>query len=164
MSGGNNQYILPFQHSLARLGITMTVREVDSAQFTNRLRKRDFDMIPSSYGAYAFPSSDLQIIWGSAYVDSSYNRPGVKDPAIDQLINQIVHHQGDKAALLPLGRALDRVLTWNYFMIPLWYSHQIRLAYWDKFAMPTQRPTYDLGFDSWWYDVNKAAQLPAQRR
>lgn len=164
MSGGNNQYILPFQHSLARLGITMTVREVDSAQFTNRLRKRDFDMIASSYGAYAFPSSDLQIIWGSAYVDSSYNRPGVKDPAIDQLINQIVRHQGDKAALLPLGRALDRVLTWNYFMIPLWYSHQIRLAYWDKFAMPAQRPLYDLGFDSWWYDVNKAAQLPAQRR
>ncbi|TKI05830.1 extracellular solute-binding protein [Martelella alba] len=164
MSGGNSQYILPFQHNLQRLGIDMTIREVDSAQFINRLRKRDFDMMPASYSAFSYPSGDLQIVWGSAYVDSTYNRPGVKDPAIDRLINEIVRHQGDKPALLSLGRALDRVLTWNYYMIPLWYSPQIRLAYWDKFAMPEIRPTYALGFDTWWYDVNRAANLPAERR
>lgn len=165
MSGGNSSnYILPFQHNLQRLGITMTLREVDSAQFTNRLRKRDFDMMPSTYAPFAYPSGDLQFSWSSAYVESTYNRPGVKDPAIDHLINEIVRHQGDEKALLPLGRALDRVLTWNYFMIPMWFSHQTRLAYWDKFAMPAIKPAYALGFDTWWYDVNRAAQLPAERR
>ncbi|WP_413727979.1 extracellular solute-binding protein [Sodalis sp. RH19] len=165
MSGSNSSnYILPFQHNLQRLGIQMTLRQVDSAQFTNRLRKRDFDMMPSSYAAFPYPSGDLQILWGSAYVESSYNRPGVKDPAVDRLINEIVRHQGDEKALLPLGRALDRVLTWNYFMIPQWFSHQTRLAYWDKFAMPAVKPTYALGFDTWWYDVNRAARLPAERR
>ncbi|WP_213989724.1 extracellular solute-binding protein [Sodalis sp. dw_96] len=164
MSGGNSQYILPFQHNLQRLGIALQIREVDSAQFTNRLRKRDFDMMPSTYAPFPYPSGDLQIMWGSAYVESTYNRPGVKDPAIDRLINEIVHHQGDEKALLSLGRALDRVLTWNQFMIPMWFSQQTRLAYWDKFAMPEIRPTYALGFDTWWYDVNRSAKLPVERR
>jgi len=83
---------------------------------------------------------------------------------VDNLIEQINQHQGDKPALIALGRVLDRVLLWNYYMIPMWYSASDRYAYWNKFSMPTTRPTYSLGFDSWWYDVNKAAQLPAQRR
>jgi len=165
MNGGSSSnYILPFQHNLQRLGIQLTLREVDHAQFTNRLRKRDFDMVPSTYRAFPYPSGDLQFAWSSAYVESTYNRPGVKDPAVDHLINEIVRHQGNETALLSLGKALDRVLTWNYFMIPMWYSHQTRLAYWDKFAMPAIKPTYALGFDTWWYDVNRAAKLPAERR
>ncbi|MBP1397288.1 ABC transporter substrate-binding protein, partial [Yersinia pestis subsp. pestis] len=109
-------------------------------------------------------SPDLQILWSSAYIDSTYNRPGIKDPAIDQLIAQIVSHQDQPEALLSLGRALDRVLTWNYLMIPMWYSNHSRFAYWDKLSMPAVRPTYSLGFDSWWFDVNKAARLPVERR
>ncbi len=69
-----------------------------------------------------------------------------------------------KEKLLPLGRALDRVLTWNYYMLPMWYMGEDRLARWDKFSVPAVRPVYSLGFDTWWYDVNKAARLPAERR
>lgn len=163
-SGSDFQYVQPFKHSLQRLGITMKIREVDSSQFINRLRSRDFDMIPTVYNAFPYPSPDLQILWSSAYIDSTYNRPGIKDPAIDQLIAQIVSHQAQPEALLSLGRALDRVLTWNYLMIPMWYSNHSRFAYWDKLSMPAVRPTYSLGFDSWWFDVNKAARLPVERR
>ncbi|QUG75057.1 ABC transporter substrate-binding protein [Erwinia sp. E602] len=163
-SGGNDQWVLPFKHNLERIGITLNVRQVDSSQYLARLRSRDFDMLPSPYQAYAFPDTNLQISWASQYIDSSYNRPGVSSPLIDNLVEQIVQHQGDEQALLPLGRVLDRVLLWNYYMIPMWYSANNRYAYWNKFSMPTTRPTYSLGFDSWWYDVNKAARLPAQRR
>ncbi|MEJ5065729.1 extracellular solute-binding protein [Erwinia sp. MYb375] len=163
-SGGNDQWVLPFQHNLARVGITMTVRQVDSSQYLARLRKRDFDMLPTLYYTFAFPNTQLQLVWASDYIESTYNRPGVSSPLVDNLINQIIQHQGNAEALLPLGRVLDRVLLWNYYMIPMWYTANDRYAYWNKFSMPTTRPTYAQGFDNWWYDVNKAAQLPAQRR
>jgi microcin C transport system substrate-binding protein len=164
LSGSNFQYVLPFQHNLKRLGIDMQIREVDVSQFTRRMRERDFDMMPKVYSAMPFPSTDLRIIWGSEYLDSSYNSPGVSDPAVDALIEQIVKHQGDEKALLSLGRALDRVLTWNMYMLPMWYSNHDRYAYWDKFSSPAVRPAYSIGFDNWWFDVNKAARLPAQRQ
>ena len=163
-ASGNTQWVLPFQHNLQRLGITMEIRQVDNSQLTNRMRKRDYDMIPTLYSAMPYPSADVQIAWASEYVDSTYNAPGVKSPVVDELISQIVANQGDKQKLLPLGRALDRVLTWNYYMIPMWYMAADRFAWWNKFSKPAIHPLYATGFDTWWYDVNKAAQLPANRR
>jgi len=163
-SGANDQWVLPFKKNLARLGVTMNIRQVDIAQLTNRKRSRDYDMMQTLWAAQPWPSSDLQISWASGYIDSSYNAPGVKSPVIDALIAKIVAAQGDKEKLLPLGRALDRVLTWNYYMLPMWYMGEDRVARWDKFSLPAVRPVYTLGFDTWWYDVNKAAKLPAARR
>ncbi|EPS5535804.1 extracellular solute-binding protein [Enterobacter hormaechei] len=163
-SGANDQWVLPFKKNLARLGVTMNIRQVDMAQLTNRKRSRDYDMMQTLWAAQPWPSSDLQISWASGYIDSSYNAPGVKSPVIDALIAKIVAAQGDKKKLLPLGRALDRVLTWNYYMLPMWYMGEDRVARWDKFSLPAVRPVYTLGFDTWWYDVNKAAKLPAERR
>ncbi|HDT5170685.1 TPA: ABC transporter substrate-binding protein [Enterobacter hormaechei subsp. steigerwaltii] len=163
-SGANDQWVLPFKKNLARLGVTMNIRQVDMAQLTNRKRSRDYDMMQTLWAAQPWPSSDLQISWASGYIDSSYNAPGVKSPVIDALIAKIVAAQGDKNKLLPLGRALDRVLTWNYYMLPMWYIGEDRVARWDKFSLPAVRPVYTLGFDTWWYDVNKAAKLPAERR
>lgn len=163
-AGGNNQFVLPFQHNLQRLGITLTLREVDNSQFLSRLRSRDYDMLPTLYRAMQYPNGDLLVRWASGYLDSSYNAPGVQDPAIDQLIEAIVRHQGQPTPLRALGRALDRVLTWQQLMIPMWYSKRERYAYWDKFSQPAIRPLYGMDLDCWWYDVNKAARLPAERR
>lgn len=163
-SGANDQWVLPFKKNLARVGVTMNIRQVDMAQLTNRKRSRDYDMMQTLWAAQPWPSSDLQISWASGYIDSSYNAPGVKSLVIDALIAKIVAAQGDKNKLLPLGRALDRVLTWNYYMLPMWYMGEDRVARWDKFSLPAVRPVYTLGFDTWWYDVNKAAKLPAERR
>jgi len=163
-SAGNNQWVLPFQHNLERLGVTVDIRQVDNAQITNRMRNRDYDMMPRVWQAQPWPNTNLRISWASEYINSTYNAPGVNSPVIDNLINQIIAAQGDKTKLVPLGRALDRVLTWNYYMLPMWFMGEDRLAYWDKFSQPSIRPIYSLGLDNWWYDVNKAAKLPAERR
>lgn len=163
-SGGNDRWVLPFQHNLQRLGITMDIRQVDNSQYSNRRRSRDYDMMPIVWRATPWPGTDLQISWDSSYIHSSYNAPGVQSPVVDKLIAQIIRWQGNKQKLLPLGRALDRVLTWNYYMLPMWYMGEDRVARWDKFSLPAVRPVYTLGFDTWWYDVNKAAKLPAARR
>lgn len=163
-TASNTQWVLPFQHNLQRLGITMDIRQVDNSQLTSRLRSRDYDMMPTLYSAMPWPGPDLQISWASEYVDSTYNAPGVKSPVVDKLVGQIIASQGDKKKLLLLGRALDRVLTWNDYMLPMWYMRADRFAWWNKFSRPAIHPLYTSGFDTWWYDVNKAAQLPAQRR
>ena len=67
----------------------MDVRRVDTTQFINRLRSRDFDMISGGYSANAFPSSQLKVVWHSQYIDSTYNMAGVSGPAIDYLTEKI---------------------------------------------------------------------------
>lgn len=158
-SGGNYQYAFIFQHNLKRLGIQMNLREIDSTQYIKRLRDRDYDMTPKAYPAFAYPDTNLEIYWATKYIDSTYNSPGVQDPAIDNLIEQISKSQEKPEQLLFLGRALDRVLTWNYLMIPLWYSNHTYIAYWNKFSKPSKKPIYSLGLNSWWFDENKATSL-----
>jgi len=134
---------------------------VDTTQFINRLRERDFDMVSGGYSANAFPSSNLKVAWHSGYLDSTYNTAGVTDPAIDYLVEKIDQHQTDKAALLSYGRALDRVLQWNFFVVPEWHLSKFRIAYWNRFERPAVRPKYSVGFpDTWWIDKNKDDKLP----
>ena len=163
-SGASNDWALPLQHNLSRLGISLTLRVVDASQYLRRLREGDYDMTARVYLAMPVPSSDLQVSWQSDYIDSSWNSARLKDPLVDHFVKAIVAHQGDKAALLPLGQALDRILLWNAYMIPMWYNAEDRIAWWNKFSHPAIKPAYAVGLENWWYDVNKAARLPAERR
>ncbi len=163
-SGTSTEWALPLQHNLARLGITLTLRQVDSSQYLRRLREGDYDMVTTAYSAMPIPSSSLQVYWQSDYIASSWNTARVKDPLVDHFVKQIVAHQGDLPALRPLAQVLDRILLWNAYMIPMWYNAEQRLAYWDKFSHPAGKPAYSLGLENWWYDVNKAARLPASKR
>jgi microcin C transport system substrate-binding protein len=151
---------VPVQKNLARMGITMNIRQVDSSQYVNRLRNRDFDMIAEGYGAMPYPSTDLNDTWRSNYIDSTYNTAGVQDPSIDYLVDGCVANQDNEKALLIWGHALDRVLTWNYYVIPEWYLSTFRVAYWNKFSRPPVRPKYTFGLGSWWLDTDKEAKLP----
>ncbi|CCK80737.1 extracellular solute-binding protein [Desulfobacula toluolica] len=152
---------IPFQDNLKKLGITLNIRRVDTTQFINRMRARDFDMITGQYAANPFPSSNLKIVWHSNFFDSTYNTAGVQDPAIDFLTEKIDQNQTDKTALLHYGRALDRVLQYNFFVIPEWHLSKFRVAYWNKFSRPAVRPRYAIGFiDTWWIDKAKQAALP----
>lgn len=152
---------IPIQDNLKKLGITMNIRRVDTTQFVNRMRSRDYDLISRGYSANHFPSSNLKIVWHSAFLDSTYNAAGVENPAIDFLTEQIDENQTDKDALLYYGRALDRVLQFNFFVIPQWHLSKFRVAYWNKFSRPAVRPKYSIGFiDTWWIDKDKQARLP----
>lgn len=154
---------IPVQDNLKKLGIVMNIRRVDTTQFVNRMRERDFDMISGGYAANPFPSSNLKIVWHSGYMSSTYNTAGVQDTAIDYLIDSIDKNQTDKEALLYYGRALDRVLQWNFFVIPEWHLSKFRVAYWNKFSRPAIRPKYAVGFiDTWWIDRDKQALLPSR--
>ncbi|MDN3696282.1 extracellular solute-binding protein [Vibrio cortegadensis] len=154
----------PVQKNMKLMGIDMRIRTVDTTQYIKRLRDRDFDMVSSTYSANPYPSSNLMIIWNSHFIDSTYNTAGVMDPAVDALTEQISNSQEDPEKLLSLGRALDRVLQWNHYIIPQWFVGEYRVASWDKFERPEILPEYDLGIDTWWVSKQKAAKLPEKRQ
>jgi microcin C transport system substrate-binding protein len=151
---------IPMKKHLERMGITMNIRVVDDTQFINRLRNRDFDMIVGNYATNHYPTSNLKIVWRSDYLDFTYNTAGVQDAVVDALVDGIEASQEDDEALLHYGRALDRVLTWNHYVIPHWHISQFRIAYWNKFSRPAIRPKYALGLYTWWVDPDKEQQLP----
>jgi microcin C transport system substrate-binding protein len=156
-----DRVILPYQQTLQRLGIQLTPRFVDTSQYINRLLSFDFDMVTSGWGQSLSPGNEQRSYWGSAAADAvgSRNFAGIKDPAVDQLIDRVIYAT-DRDDLIAATKALDRVLLWNHFVIPQWYYGAHRIARWDRFGHPDPLPKYSPGFpDIWWYDTEKAARI-----
>ena len=145
--------VLPFAKNLERLGIQANVRTVDTAQYQARIENYDFDMIVQSVGQSLSPGNEQRDFWGSdsGAHPGGRNVIGIKDAAIDSLIDQIIAAP-DREQLIARTRALDRVLLWNYFMIPQYHLQAYWLAFWDKFGRPETTPKYGIGFTTWWID------------
>ena len=149
----DSRVLEPFARDLERLGITTTIRIVDSNQFTDRMRNFDFEMVGMKmYPQSMSPGNEQRDFWSSQAADSpgSRNYSGIKNPAIDQLVNDIVYAK-TREDLVSATRALDRVLQWEYYVVPQWYKAEDWIAYWDKLQMPDDHPDY-AGLDpfSWW--------------
>ena len=151
---------LPFARNLERLGIEMTVRNVDSAQYENRMRDFDFDMAVNVWGQSLSPGNEQREFWSSAAADqpASRNLVGLKNPAVDKLVEQLVAAP-DRASLVTRTRALDRALQWSYLVIPHWYIAYDRLALWNKFGYPAVTPLQGVQLNAWWIDPAKNAAL-----
>jgi microcin C transport system substrate-binding protein len=156
---------LPFAQSLKRLGVDVQVRTVDTAQYTVRTRDFDYDMVLGAFGESLSPGNEQRFFWGSAAADTpgSPNLVGIKNPAIDALIEELVA-ASSRQQLIYQTRALDRVLLWNYYVIPHFHLGAYRVAHWNRFSRPAVMPKYDLGFDTWWIDPAKDKALAARGR
>jgi microcin C transport system substrate-binding protein len=153
--------LLFYKPSLERLGITVTVRNVDEAQYENRERNWDYDIIVGSWRESLSPGNEQREYWGSKAADTvgSRNLIGIKNPAIDKLIDRLVFAK-NRAELVAATHALDRVLLWNQYLVPQWTYPFVRTARWDRFAHPDKLPEYGMGgFPTvWWWDPDKAAK------
>jgi microcin C transport system substrate-binding protein len=154
--------VLAFVQNLERLGIEASVRTVDTTQYQNRMDEFDFDMAIGSFGQSLSPGNEQRDFWGSASAKTPGGRNliGIEDPAIDELIDLLIAAP-DREALIARTRALDRVLLWNFFVIPHYHIQTTRIAYWNKFGMPDVVPPYGIDIDAWWIDPRKAAAVAA---
>jgi len=152
--------VLPFKRNLKRLGIDVSVRTVDTAQYRKRTDDYDFDMLVSGWGQSLSPGNEQQSYWGSAAGKrtGSRNLTGINSPVIDEMIEAIIAAP-DRGALVTATRALDRVLLWGHYVIPHWHIRIFRIAFWDKFGRAKITPKYGLGLDGWWVDPVKAQAL-----
>ena len=157
--------VLPYKNILERLGIKASVRTVDTSQYQRRHDTFDFDVIVSSFPQSHSPGNEQRDFWGSAAAskEGSHNLIGIKNPAIDTLIEKIVLAK-DRADLAAATRALDRVLLWNHYVVPQWRAPFDRLAIWDMFGRPSKLPSQTAAFlQVWWYDDAAAKRLGEAR-
>jgi microcin C transport system substrate-binding protein len=154
--------ILFYRPALKRLGIDVTVRQVDDVQYVNRLRNWDFDIVVASWEQSLTPGNEQRDYWGSRAADEpgSHNIIGIKNKAVDALIDQIVFAD-TRDNLVAATKALDRVLLWNEYVVPQWNFSKVRTARWDRFGRPDPMPKYGLsGFPQlWWWDAERAAKV-----
>ncbi len=152
---------LQYKQSLDRLGIDLTLRTVDSSQYVNRVRAQDFDMIYTGWPQSLSPGNEQRGFFGSDAADQpgSQNYAGIRNPAVDQLIERIIYAR-DREDLLAATHALDRVLLAEDYVIPGWTLPATRVARWNRFAHPEKLPDYSDGFPSiWWFDTALAEKI-----
>ena len=157
----SERFVLFYKPSLERLGISVSVRTVDEAQYVNRERNWDFDSITTVWGQSLSPGNEQRDYWSTTSADrtGSRNYAGIKNPAVDALIERIIFAK-DRGELVAATKALDRVLLWNHFVVPQFTYNKTRAARWDRFGRPEKLPEYgSSAFPTvWWWDAERAAK------
>ncbi len=156
---------LAYKPGLERIGIKVIIRTVDSAQFENRVRDFDYDVVTGVFAQSLSPGNEQREYWGSTAADrkGSRNLIGIKSPVIDKIIDLIIF-ANNRDELIAATRALDRVLLWNYYIVPDFYRAEKWYPHWNRFGYPEKNPPYSVGFpDLWWWDDEKAKKTAANK-
>ncbi|MDZ4790219.1 MAG: ABC transporter substrate-binding protein, partial [Hyphomicrobiales bacterium] len=157
--------VQPYIQNLDALGVKSTLRVVDTPQYKSRTDDFDFDIIVGSFSQSESPGNEQRDFWGSqaAETKGSRNDIGIKNPAVDKLIDRIIFAKG-RSELVAASQALDRVLLWNHYVVAQWYTPNERIAYWDRVSHPKVLPSRSVGFlQVWWQDEERAAKLKASQ-
>jgi len=144
----------PFINNLKKLGINAHSRIIDPALYVRRLDTFDFDMTVNVFGQSQSPGNEQRNYWHSASADrqGSRNLIGIKDPAVDDLVDKIIYAETQEE-LTAACRALDRVLWYGYYVVPNWYLAFHRVTFRDIFARPEKLPLYyapQQALMTWW--------------
>jgi microcin C transport system substrate-binding protein len=152
---------LPYKEQLELLGFTVSIRTIDLSQYERRTEDFDYDVIVGSFAQSLSPGNEQREFWTTAFASKpgSKNSAGIANPAIDALVDILIQSP-DRKSLVTACRALDRVLLWNHYVVPMWFMSNERLAYWKRVAHADPLPGYELGYPAiWWYDEKAAASI-----
>lgn len=153
----NERIALAFARNLKRIGIRARVRTVDSSQYQFRVENFDFDVTIKWWYQSLSPGNEQRYYWGSkaAHLTGSANLIGIEDDVVDSLLDTLTGSR-TRAELIAAARALDRVLLWGHYVVPLYHEARDRLAYWDKFVQPELTPTGGFMLEAWWSNKDKS--------
>ena len=156
----NEKIALAFARNLRRLGAEVKIRTVDAAQYQYRLNVYDFDMIVYRWRVSLSPGNEQAYYWGSAAAaqEGTRNYPGVRHFAVDELVD-LTTKARRRDRFVEIVRAMDRVLLWGHYFVPMYHRNEDWIAYWNKFGRPATVPLYGVVLDAWWEDPDKAAAL-----
>ncbi len=152
-SAANLRLLQGFTADLQRIGITATIRQVDSAQYQARLRTYDYDMILASWSSSLSPGNEQTFRWSGSVADEdgSFNYVGVKNPAVDAMIAAMLAASSQDTFVAAV-RALDRVLLSGDYVIPLYHVPRHWVASARHIKYPAKVPVSGLATDTWWSD------------
>ena len=153
--------LLPYIQSLGVLGIDARLRLLETVQAVRVRQHRQFDMFLNDVSFVNPPMASLHYYFSSEHAEpgSGANLAGIRDPVVDFLIERARRTPDMETALIAC-RALDRILLWGFYRIPLNMPDEERFLYWDKFGRPKDAVasfeylTDGLArvIDTWWFD------------
>lgn len=161
---GAEATLMPYVTMLRKIGIDASLRFVDQSQYVNRVNDFDFDMITVVLPQSDSPGNEQRDFWSSKAADTpgSRNYSGIRDPVVDALVDKVIFAK-DRDDLAAATHALDRVLLWNFYVVPQFTRPDVWLAYWNKFGIPDRQPAYvGPDIESWWIDPEKEKALAAK--
>jgi peptide/nickel transport system substrate-binding protein len=143
--------MLSYGRTLQRLGIELSIRQVDTAQYWARLKTFDFDMIQWTWGASLSPGNEQINRWSSAAAttEGSLNYPGVMNPAADATIEALLQARSAEDFTAAV-RAFDRVLVSGDYVIPLYHLPKVWVAHRSRLHYPATLPLGGFDLDTWW--------------
>lgn len=156
-----NRILLPYVRNLKRLGFEVVIRGVDAPQYLERVRKFDYDMIVDVFAQSNSPGAEQTYLWGSQSADEqgNQNTAGIKNVAIDDVINKLVKAH-DREQIILYSKILDRLLRAGFYIIPTYGKAYDTVAYWQQYEHGNL-PSNALGIDYWWVNPKKEQQVKA---
>jgi peptide/nickel transport system substrate-binding protein len=142
---------LAYQRWLALAGIALNVRLVDSAQFYERQKAFDFDMMQFVYPASLSPGNEQLFRWSSesAKTEGSFNFAGASSPALDAMLQALISANSEED-FIAAARALDRVLVSGFYVVPLFHADDNWMARWARVKHPDKPSLYGPEPTTWW--------------
>ena len=158
-NGEHQQVAVSFQQTLAKLGIGVTIRSVDAAQFLQRQINYDFDAMFFNYTASLSPGVEQLSRWGSQARDKpgTFNYAGVADPAVDAMIEALINAR-TREDFVDAVRAYDRVLLSGAYVIPLYFKPEQWIARWNRIERPETTPLQGSQLPTWWHARNSEGE------
>ena len=155
-----DRVVNPYVENLRQIGIDARLERVDIAQYVDRRRTSDYDLVNHTFSMGFEPGIGLRQWYASETAeDSSRNLMGLRDPAVDRLVTHVIEAR-TLAEMTTAVHALDRVLRSIGFWVPQWFKNTHWVAYYDMYRHPETLPPYALGETSfWWYDAEAADRL-----
>jgi ABC-type oligopeptide transport system substrate-binding subunit len=157
---GLQRTLMPFVRNMKRLGVDVAIRHVDVPQYIERMRSKDFDMTTNVMPQSLNPGNEQAQFWGSASADQpgNYNYAGIKNPVIDDVIQQLIRAP-DREQLVVRTKVLDRLLRAGYYQIPTYGKGENWFVYWNMYHQPQVKPKLSTGIDYWWSDAAEAKKV-----
>ncbi|MDF0598889.1 extracellular solute-binding protein [Psychromarinibacter halotolerans] len=148
-----DRIINPYVQNLRSVGIDAEMERVDISQYVDRRRSSDYDLVNHTFSMGFEPGIGLRQWYASETADdSSRNLMGLKDEAVDRLLDVVIDAETVEE-LTTATHALDRVLRAKGFWVPQWFKDVYTVAYYDMYRHPEELPPLALGYLSfWWYD------------
>lgn len=143
---------LAYQRSLKALGIEMSIRTVDDAQYQQRSQTYDFDMIIKAFTSSFSPGAEQIWRWSSRAVEpeGTASFAGVANPAIDAMIDALVNAR-TKEDFQAAVRAYDRTLLSGHYLIPAYHLGETWVAHRNYIKFPQgKQPIYGYQLPVWW--------------
>jgi ABC-type oligopeptide transport system substrate-binding subunit len=147
----HEKFLLSFAKDLKTLGIQLTIRTLDTAQYWNRASQFDFDSLVFYWSGTRSPGKEQNFRWSTeaASMNGALNYPGVRDDRVDQVIRYL-NGTRDKEQYIAAVHLLDRLLLEGDYVIPLFHDGKHRVAYWTSLGHPDLDPKVGLGIENWW--------------